>query len=223
MQRTSALLLVYVLPALVLLGLLLAALGIMLPWYAYLFGVPAVLLCLILGVGSVALAQEERAGRTSSVVEQWLRWLRDLAAPAPSTVPVPIPVAVRTVLRGLRGTLLYREPAPLALGADPHAFTAPPPGVPIIRPDYAGGRLVIRQLKGSAPVGAIDLYVLRLRDGRYDLVAGPSRLQLTETTPPQGEPYWETNIPLRPLVGEFRPGDDFIFCVAVPPAASPSA
>ena len=93
-------------------------------------------------------------------VRRWVGWVRDAAGGAPRAASGEVvlrggeplvlapclvgrpfgEVTVRELLHDGEGALLYREPAPLALAADAHAFSAPPVGVPIIHPDYAGGR-----------------------------------------------------------------------------------
>jgi hypothetical protein len=82
MARTSTFLLVYVLPAILLVGVVLAVWGVKLPWYVLWIGVPLALFCLMMLVGAIVHAREEAILRQREVsgAERTLP-----AAPAPES------------------------------------------------------------------------------------------------------------------------------------------
>jgi hypothetical protein len=153
----------------------------------------------------------ERDERAEQVL-QWSAWIRTLMTGGKSASGPPCEIVPLELLEG-RSTLLYREPAPLAMAADQDTFSVPPPEVPRIYPDYAGGRLIIRQALERVPGGLVEVIVVRRRGENEVEALPPVRIQLERAEPPEGEAYWYADVPLKSLIGDFRPGDDFIYCV----------
>jgi hypothetical protein len=63
MSRTTSILLVYGLPALILVGVALSAFGVTIPWYVLVIIFPIIVFGAVVLIGSLALAREKRPAR----------------------------------------------------------------------------------------------------------------------------------------------------------------
>jgi hypothetical protein len=69
------------------------------------------------------------------------------------------------------------------------------------------------------PSGRVEVLVVRRR-GNGELEAlPPALITLERKEPREGAPYWYRDVPLRDVIGEFKNGDDFIYCVEAAPEA----
>jgi len=113
---------------------------------------------------------------------------------------------------GGRGQVAYREawPRTLAAGHRPRAMQ-PAGEIPSIRPDYARGRLTIRQWASAVPRGVVHVFAAKLvgtgQAERYQ----PLRVELLAGQRPDGGAYWYGEIALASLVPDAQPGDDLVF------------
>jgi hypothetical protein len=162
----------------------------------------------------LSVERDERAG----LADQWSEWVRNWVTAGKSTLAALGEIVPSELLEGARGALLYREPV-LTVGGDKGTFSVPPPEVPCVHPDYPGGRLIIRQRLEGAPGGVVEVVVVRRRGENEVETLPPVRIQLERAEPPDGAPYWYADVPLRSVLGDFRAGDDFIYCVEAAPGA----
>jgi hypothetical protein len=152
-------------------------------------------------------------------VREWEEWIRNLVTAGATTSQPPGEIVPSELLEGAQGTLVYREPVPLNMAGAQDTFSVPPQKVvPFIEPDYVGGRLIIRQRLDRLPRGVVEVIVVRRRENEVETLPAV-RIELEKTQPPEGEPYWYVEVPLQRLIGEFRPGDDFTYCVEAAPGA----
>jgi hypothetical protein len=143
--------------------------------------------------------------------------LIELAGKVAKELEMEREIEPRKLFQGDRGTLLYRDSVPMYMLADDEPLSVPPSELPLIHLDYAGRRLVIQQTLDRVPSGVVEVIVKRRRGEAEVVTFPPVRIQLEHVDSPKGESFWYADIDLNLLVGEFHPGDDFTYCVAVAP------
>lgn len=156
----------------------------------------------------LSVEQDER----DDLVSQWAAWMRNLATA--SNTPPDNEISPAELLEARSGTLLYREPVPMAM-SDHHV---PQPGIPCIYPDYEADQLIIRQTLDRIPKGVVEVLVLRRRGETEVKSFPPVRLELKRAEQLDGQPFWEKTVSLRSLIGDSQSGDDFFYCLEVAPA-----
>jgi hypothetical protein len=167
----------------------------------------------------MAFLSVERDEHSDEMILDFTRRARDRGESGAAPSVSPGGIAPLQLYRGTHGSLLYRKPAPRRLAAGNTVPSVPPVAVPWIEPDYDSGRLLIRQQLDEGSDGRVKLVVVRTGAETGVETVVERALQLRRVEPREGDPYWSEYVDLKSLIGDFHPGDDFIYCVEAAPGA----